>query len=186
MKKLSMEELHRVSAEEFHKQDKTPLIVILDNVRSMNNVGSIFRTCDGFAVEKLYLCGITACPPNKEIAKTALGATESVEWKHATESVDWEYAEDTATLVQRLKAEGVDVYALEQTDSSIMLDQFQPTAGKKTAIIAGNELFGVNDSVLPYCNGAIEIPQKGTKHSFNVSIATGIVIWHIFNILQKY
>ena len=177
MKKLSMEELHRVSAEEFHKQDKTPLIVILDNVRSMNNVGSIFRTCDGFAVEKLYLCGITACPPNKEIAKTALGATESV---------DWEYAEDTATLVQRLKAEGVDVYALEQTDSSIMLDQFQPTAGKKTAIIAGNELFGVNDSVLPYCNGAIEIPQKGTKHSFNLSIATGIVIWHIFNILQKY
>lgn len=177
MKKLSMEELHRVSAEEFHKQDKTPLIVILDNVRSMNNVGSIFRTCDGFAVEKLYLCGITACPPNKEIAKTALGATESV---------DWEYAEDTATLVQRLKAEGVEVYALEQTDSSIMLDQFRPTAGKKTAIIAGNELFGVDDNVLPHCDGAIEIPQKGTKHSFNVSIATGIVIWHIFNILQKY
>ena len=165
-----------MSAEEFHKQDKTPLIVILDNIRSMNNVGSIFRTCDGFAVEKLYLCGITACPPNKEIAKTALGATESV---------DWEYAEDTAALVQRLKAEGVEVYALEQTDSSIMLDQFQPSAGKKTAIIAGNELFGVDDNVLPYCDGAIEIPQRGTKHSFNVSIATGIVIWHIFNILQK-
>lgn len=176
MKKLSMEELHRVSTDEFHKQEKTPLIVILDNIRSMNNVGSIFRTCDGFAVEKLYLCGITACPPNKEISKTALGATESVEW---------EYAEDIVSLVRQLKEDGIEVFALEQTDASIMLDKFLPTAGKKTAVIAGNELFGVDDKVLPYCNGAIEIPQRGTKHSFNVSIATGIVIWHIFNILQK-
>ena len=176
-RKLLNIELGRISVEQYREAEPSGVEVILDNVRSMNNVGSIFRTCDGFAVEKLYLCGITACPPNKEIAKTALGATESV---------DWEYAEDTATLVQRLKAEGVEVYALEQTDSSIMLDQFRPTAGKKTAIIAGNELFGVDDSVLPFCDGAIEIPQKGTKHSFNVSIATGIVIWHIFNILQKY
>lgn len=176
MKKLSMEELHRVSTEEFHQQAKTPLIVILDNIRSMNNVGSIFRTCDGFAVEKIYLCGITACPPNKEISKTALGATESM---------DWEYVENTATLVEKLRNEGVDVYAVEQTDSSIMLQDFTPTPGKKTAIVAGNEVFGVDDSVLPFCNGAIEIPQKGVKHSFNVSIATGIVIWHIFNLLQK-
>lgn len=171
MKKLSMEELHRVSPEEFKKVKKIPLTVILDDIRSMNNIGSIFRTCDGLAVEQLYLCGITACPPNKEINKTALGATESVEWH---------YFEDVAEAVKQLQSTGYKVFMVEQTDQSIMLQDFQVPQGQKTAIILGNEVFGVSDKLLSIVDGAIEIPQFGTKHSFNVTIAAGMVMWEIF------
>ncbi|MDL2309041.1 RNA methyltransferase [Bacteroidales bacterium OttesenSCG-928-C03] len=175
MKKLSLEELNRVAVEEYKSQEKIPLIVVLDDIRSMNNVGSIFRTADAFVVEKIYLCGITATPPNKEITKTALGATESV---------DWEYAENVAELVRHLKKEGYKTFAVEQTSNPIFLDQYQPEKGDKLAIILGNEVFGVNDQLLPIVDGALEIPQFGTKHSLNVSIAGGIVIWELFKKLQ--
>lgn len=163
-----MEELNRISPEEFKAQTKVPVVVILDSIRSMNNVGSVFRTCDAFNVEKLYLCGITACPPNKEISKTALGATESVDWEH--------YA-DVVELVQKLKTEGYSIFVVEQVDESKMLDKFDFSAYEKIALIVGNEVFGVDDRLLPLCNEAIEIPQFGTKHSLNVTIAAGIVIW---------
>lgn len=176
MKKLSMDELNRVSTEEFKSQQKTPLVVVMDNVRSMYNVGSIFRTCDGFAVEKLLLCGITACPPHKEISKTALGATESVDWQHYTTTVE---------AVQELKTAGYDVYAVEQVDTSTSLQDFLPKSGQKMAIVLGNEVFGVDDEVLPLCDGAIEIPQVGTKHSFNVSVAGAITIWEIFKKIKN-
>ena len=170
MKKLSMSELARISPDEFKTTKKIPLIVILDNIRSMNNIGSIFRTCDAFVVEKLYLCGITATPPHKDIAKTALGATESV---------DWEYAENVVDLVKTLKQNNVKVYLVEQIDNAVLLNQFQFTE-EKMAIVLGNEVFGVTEALLPHCNGAIEIPQYGTKHSLNVTIAAGILIWEIF------
>ena len=175
MKKLSLSELNRISPEEFKQQSKIPLVVVLDNVRSMNNVGSIFRTADAFTVEKLYLCGITATPPHKEITKTALGATESVNWEHK---------EDVVELVKELQAKNYLVYMIEQTDSSIMLDNFTPDLSKKIAIVLGNEVFGVDDRLLPVVDGALEIPQYGTKHSLNVSIAGGIVIWEISRIFQ--
>ena len=162
-----MNELGRISSEEFKKTPKIPVIVILDNIRSMNNVGSIFRTSDAFAVEKLYLCGITATPPHKDIAKTALGATESV---------DWEYAENVVDLVHRLRNNNTKVYLIEQTDHSVFLNQFQ-FSEEKIAIVFGNEVFGVNEDLLPICDGAIEIPQHGTKHSLNVTIAAGVVLW---------
>lgn len=171
-----MDELNRVSTEEFKSQQKTPLVVVMDNVRSMYNVGSIFRTCDGFAVEKLLLCGITACPPHKEISKTALGATESVDWQHYNSTVE---------AVQELKTDGYDVYAVEQVDTSISLQDFVPKSGQKLAIVLGNEVFGVDDEVLPLCDGAIEIPQVGTKHSFNVSVAGAITIWEIFKKIKN-
>ena len=171
MKKLSMDELNRVSTEEFKAQEKIPLVVVMDNVRSMYNVGSVFRTCDAFSVERLLLCGITACPPHKEITKTALGATESVEWKH--------YG-TTTEAVAELKQLGYRVFAVEQVDTSVMLDRLEIPASEKTAIVLGNEVFGVDDEVLALCDGAIEIPQNGTKHSLNVSIAGGIVIWEFF------
>jgi len=170
MKKLSMNELNRVTPEQFKNQAKTPLIVILDNIRSMNNVGSIFRTCDAFAVEKLYLCGITAKPPHKDIAKTALGATESV---------DWEYVENVVGLVKRLKENNIKIFIIEQTDNSTFLQNFQFPEEKK-AIVLGNEVFGVTEELLAICDGVIEIPQHGTKHSLNVTIAAGIVIWEAF------
>ena len=163
-----MEELHRITPEQFKSQEKVPVVVILDSVRSMNNVGSVFRTCDAFKVEKLFLCGITACPPNKEISKTALGATESV---------DWEYVEDVVTLAERLKQEGYSVFMVEQVDESKMLNEFSFKEYEKVALIVGNEVFGVDDRLLPVCDAAIEIPQFGTKHSLNVTIAAGIVIW---------
>jgi tRNA G18 (ribose-2'-O)-methylase SpoU len=167
MKKLSMSELNRMTPEEFKRKSKIPVIVVLDNIRSMNNVGSIFRTCDAFAVEKLYLCGITATPPHKEISKTALGATESV---------DWEYAENVVDLTYQLKKDNIKVFLIEQTDSAVFLNRFIfPQV--KIAIVFGNEVFGVSEALLPICDGAIEIPQHGTKHSLNVTIAAGIVLW---------
>ena len=165
-----MTELNRITPEQFKNQAKIPLIVILDNIRSMNNIGSIFRTCDAFAVEKLYLCGITAKPPHKDISKTALGATESV---------DWEYVENVVELVQQLQHNHTKVYLIEQTDNSTFLQHFQ-FPEEKIAIVLGNEVFGVTEGLLSICDGAIEIPQHGTKHSLNVTVAAGILIWKVF------
>ena len=168
MKKLSMDELGRVTPEEFKKQEKAPIVLVLDNIRSMHNVGSAFRTCDAFNIEKLYLCGITATPPQKEISKTALGATESVEW---------EYVEHVVELAKRLKSESYSILLVEQTDSSIMLQDFDFAQYGKIALFVGNEVFGISDELLPLCDAAIEIPQFGTKHSLNVAVATGISLW---------
>ena len=176
MKKRSLTELNRITTEEFKEKEKIPLVVILDNIRSMNNTGSVFRTADAFALEKIYLCGITATPPHKEITKTALGATESVKW---------EYREDALLLIEELQRDGYLVYVVEQTDTPTLLHQFFPDKSKKIAIILGNEVFGVDDRLLPIVDGAIEIPQYGTKHSLNVSIAAGIVIWDLFQKLEK-
>lgn len=177
MKKLSMDELNRVSTEEYKQQAKIPLVVVMDNIRSMNNVGSVFRTCDAFSVEELLLCGITAQPPQKEITKTALGATESVAWR---------YFSTTVEAAKELKSNGYRIFAVEQIDTSISLEEFTTAENEKIAIILGNEVFGVDDEVLPYCDGAIEIPQTGTKHSLNVSIAGGIVIWELFKKLNNF
>ena len=163
-----MDELGRVTADEFKQQAKNPIVLVLDNIRSMHNVGSAFRTCDAFNVEKLYLCGITATPPQKEISKTALGATESV---------DWEYKERVSELAKELKSAGYAILLVEQTDNSIMLQNFDFAQYEKIALFVGNEVFGISDELLPLSDSAIEIPQFGTKHSLNVSVATGIVLW---------
>lgn len=175
MRKLTNSELERLEIEEFKKAVKTPLIVVLDNVRSLNNIGSVFRTCDAFLIEKIFLCGITATPPNKEIHKTALGATESV---------DWEYAESTLSVVERLKSEGVRIISIEQTEKAVMLNDFQPEPAVKYAIIFGNEVKGVEQEVVSASDGVIEIPQYGTKHSLNVSVSVGIVIWDLWKKIQ--
>lgn len=171
MKKLSIDELGRVSEEEYHRQRKIPLVIVLDNIRSMHNVGSIFRTCDAFAVEKIFLCGITATPPHKEIEKTALGATNTVQWEYVVDKLD---------LMAQLKRNGYQIFAVEQTDSSQQLTHFSFLHDIKYAVIVGNEVFGVDEQLLPYCDGAIEIPQIGVKHSLNVSVASAIVIWEVF------
>ncbi|GJQ06292.1 RNA methyltransferase [Capnocytophaga cynodegmi] len=176
MRKLANSELQRLEIEEFKKATKTPLIVILDNVRSLNNIGSVFRTCDAFLIEKIFLCGITATPPNKEIHKTALGATESV---------DWEYVESTISVVERLKSEGIRVISVEQTEKSIMLNDFQPNSATKYAVIFGNEVKGVEQEVVSASDGVIEIPQYGTKHSLNISVSAGIVIWDLWKKLNQ-
>ncbi|MEZ7945387.1 MAG: RNA methyltransferase [Flavobacteriaceae bacterium] len=171
MRKLRNNELGRISVSTFKKTTKTPIIVVLDNIRSLNNVGSVFRTSDAFLIEKIYLCGITATPPHREIHKTALGATESV---------DWEYKEDTLALVNELKAQGVLVAAIEQVENSVMLDEFSLDATKKIAIVLGNEVKGVQQEVVSAADYCIEIPQKGTKHSLNISVSCGVVLWDLF------
>ncbi|RDC64565.1 RNA methyltransferase [Adhaeribacter pallidiroseus] len=168
MRKLKMEELNRVSVEEFKEQEKLPVVLVLDNVRSLHNVGSTFRTADAFAVSKIYLCGITGTPPHKEINKTALGATDSVNWEHFT---------STAELVEQLKVENNQIIAIEQADRSVSLTDFNPTAGQKYALVFGNEVFGVEDEVMQLADTVIEIPQFGTKHSLNISVAVGVVVW---------
>lgn len=173
--KLSMEQLGRMSVDEFKSSEKSPLIIIADNVRSMHNVGSIFRTSDAFLVEKIYLCGITPTPPHREIQKTALGATESV---------DWQYAENTLEVVNQLKKEGWTILALEQTTNSVMLDELKVEKGEKIAIVLGNEVEGVNQEVINLCHKAVEIPQFGTKHSFNVSVSCGIMLWQVYLCLK--
>lgn len=173
--KLSMEQLGRISVDEYKSSEKSPLIIIADNVRSMHNVGSIFRTSDAFLVEKIYLCGITPTPPHREIQKTALGATESV---------DWQYAESTIEVVNQLKKEGWTILALEQTTNSVMLDELKVEKGEKIAIVLGNEVDGVNQEVINLCNKAVEIPQFGTKHSFNVSVSCGIMLWQVYLCLK--
>lgn len=171
MKKLKTDELNRVGVEEFKEQEKLPVIVVLDNVRSMHNIGSVFRTADGFAIEKLYLCGITAQPPHREIEKTALGATQSVAWKHF---------ETTLDAVDSLRNDGYEIIAIEQASGSTMLNTFQPDTQKKYALIFGNEVNGVSDEVMTQIDECIEIPQFGTKHSFNIVISAGIVLWDFF------
>ena len=171
MRKLRNNELGRISVSTFKKTPKTPIIVVLDNIRSFNNIGSVFRTSDAFLVEKIYLCGITAKPPHRDIHKTALGATESV---------DWEYKKDTRTLVNDLKNQGVKVAAIEQVENSIMLDKFVPEPNKKIAIIFGNEVKGVQQEVVSESDYCIEIPQIGTKHSLNISVSCGVVLWDLY------
>lgn len=164
--------MNRLTPEEFKESRKLPLVVVLDHIRSLNNVGSVFRTSDAFRVESIYLCGITACPPNAEIHKTALGAEETVDWK---------YFNDTLEAVENLKKDGYTVCAIEQVEGSVMLDKLQLDKDKKYAIVMGNEVKGVQQSVVDKCDMCIEIPQYGTKHSLNVSVTTGIVIWEFFN-----
>ncbi len=171
MRKLSVDEMKRVDAAQFKKLEKTPMIVVLDNIRSMNNVGSFFRTADAFRIEQLHLCGITACPPHREITKTALGSTESVDWRYFPSILD---------SVRWLKENGYKVYAVEQVDTPIYLHEFEWNLSEKIAIIMGNEVFGVSDEVLPLCEGALEIPQIGTKHSLNVSVSAGMAMWHLY------
>jgi len=171
MRKLKLDELNRVSVDEFKEQEKLPVAVVLDNVRSMHNVGSIFRTSDGFAVEQVILCGITGQPPHREIEKTALGATQSIDWK---------YFPDTLQAIQKLRDNGYQIIAVEQAENSLMLHQFEPQAGKKYALIFGNEVNGVSDEVMKQIDTCIEIPQFGTKHSFNIVVSAGIVLWDIF------
>ncbi len=171
MRKLKNSELGRISVEKFKQTKKTPLIVILDNVRSLHNIGAIFRTSDAFLIEKIYLCGITAIPPHKEIHKTALGATESV---------DWEYVEDTLALINRLKEEKVKILAIEQAENSTMLDTFIPIENQKYAVVFGNEVKGVQQEVVSASDICIEIPQLGTKHSLNIAVSCGVVLWDLF------
>lgn len=169
-KKLSMDELNRINVEEFKQSSKLSVVVILDNVRSMNNIGSVFRTCDAFRIEKICLCGITAQPPHKDIEKTALGATQSV---------DWRYYDSTSEAVGELKDNNYSVFAVEQTEGSIFLDTFEVENYPKIALVFGNEVLGVEQEVINKCNGCIEIPQFGTKHSLNISVSAGIVLWEI-------
>ena len=171
MRKLKNEELIRKTVSDFKQAEKTPLILILDNIRSLNNIGSVFRTADAFLIEKIYLCGITATPPHKDIHKTALGATENVAW---------EYVENTLDVVQKLQNEKVSVWAIEQTEKAVLLDVFQPKKNSKHAFILGNEVRGVAQEVVNACGQAREIPQFGTKHSLNISVATGVVVWDYF------
>jgi|SRR6218665_905113 len=171
MRKLENKELDRKSVEDFKEAEKTPLIIVLDDIRSLHNIGSVFRTSDAFLIEKIYLCGITAIPPNKEIHKTALGATETVAW---------EYQKDVLEVIQSLKNENVSVFAIEQVENSIFLQDFKVEKDKKYALVFGNEVFGVSQKAIEICDGTIEIPQLGTKHSLNISVSMGIVVWDLF------
>ena len=170
MRKLANEELHRLSIQAYKEAEKIPVIVILDNVRSLNNVGSVFRTADAFRIEKIYLCGITACPPHKEIHKTALGATESVAW---------EYAPDVCALLADLHSQQIQTIAIEQIEGATSLERFAPEKGVRYALIFGNEVDGVQQEAVSLSNHAIEIPQYGTKHSLNIAVSVGIVLWEI-------
>lgn len=170
-RKLSMEELSRPSVEEFKSAEKFPVVVVLDNVRSLHNVGSVFRTCDAFRVSALYLTGITGIPPHREIHKAALGATESVPWK---------YAESTQELLHQLKADGFEILVIEQTTNSIALQNFSVNLQKKYCLVFGNEVEGVSNEAIVLSHATLEIPQSGTKHSLNISVCAGIVLWHLY------
>lgn len=176
MRKLKNEELGRLDVKEFKSTDKIPVCIVLDNIRSLNNIGSVFRTSDAFLVEKIYLCGITAKPPHKDIHKTALGATESVAW---------EYVEDIMGLIQVLKTQGYRNLAIEQAEGARMLNDFRPNLKERYALIFGNEVKGVQQKVVDVCNSVIEIPQFGTKHSLNIAVSAGVVIWDFWSKLQK-
>jgi tRNA G18 (ribose-2'-O)-methylase SpoU len=169
MRKLANEELNRLEVDEFKKVKKNPIVLVLDNVRSMNNVGSAFRTGDAFLIEKIYLCGITAQPPHREINKTALGATDTVEWKHF---------ENTLDAVEDLKKAGYQVLSVEQAENSLSLENFTPKSDEKYAFIFGNEVYGVEQEVVDKSDHCLEIPQFGTKHSLNISVSIGVVLWH--------
>ncbi len=176
MRKLKITELNRMSVEEFKESDKLPLIVVLDDIRSLHNVGSVFRSSDAFRVEAIYLCGITAVPPQPEIHKTALGAEDTV---------DWRYFKDTLDAVKELKEKGYTVYSIEQVEGSTLLNELTLETGKKYAVIMGNEVKGVKQEVVNASDGCIEIPQFGTKHSLNVSVTAGIVVWEFARLLMK-
>jgi tRNA G18 (ribose-2'-O)-methylase SpoU len=171
MRKLENSELERKSIEDFKKSEKTPLILVLDDIRSLHNIGSVFRTADAFLIEKIILCGITATPPNKEIHKTALGATETVTWEHH---------ENVLEVIADLKKENIMTLAIEQVESSIFLQDFRVDKAQKYALIFGNEVYGVAQEAVALCDGCIEIPQLGTKHSLNISVSAGIVVWDLF------
>ncbi|HBL74805.1 MAG: RNA methyltransferase [Bacteroidetes bacterium GWF2_42_66] len=175
MRKLRNNELGRLTADQYRQVEKTAIAVVLDNVRSCNNTGSVFRTSDALLIEKLYLCGITATPPNAEIHKTALDAEKTVEW---------EYFAETSDAVEKLKAAGYKVFAIEQVENSILLPDFDPGKYEKIALVFGNEVKGVQQKVVNNCDGSIEIPQFGTKHSFNISVSAGIVLWDLFSKLK--
>lgn len=177
MRKLTMAELHRISAQTFKSMPKMPVVIVLDNIRSQHNVGSVFRTADAFRLQGIHLCGITATPPNREIHRTALGATESVAW---------EYFPATELSIQSLKQKGYQILALEQTDCSISLEKYTPPVNKSLALIFGNEVHGVDESMLALVDTSLEIPQFGTKHSFNVSVSVGIVIWDFMVKLKNF
>lgn len=176
MKKLILDELNRKNVKEFKLATKTPIIVVLDDVRSLHNIGSFFRTSDAFLIEKIYLCGITATPPNKEIHKTALGATDTV---------TWEYVKEITELLTRLKEENVKIVSVEQVENSILLNDFEVQLNEKYALFFGNEVKGVSQKVIDASDFVVEIPQLGTKHSLNVSVSGGIVIWDVFRKLQS-
>jgi tRNA G18 (ribose-2'-O)-methylase SpoU len=172
MRKLKNSELDRLSIDDFKSSKKTPLIVVLDNIRSLNNIGSVFRTCDAFLVEKIYLCGITAKPPHKDIHKTALGSTDSVAW---------EYVETTMDVIDKLKANNVKICSIEQAENATLLNDFKPKENTTYAIVFGNEVKGVSQEVVSNSDLVIEIPQFGTKHSLNISVSAGVVIWDVFS-----
>jgi len=174
MRKLKNEELNRISIEEYKQSEKTPFVVVMDNIRSMNNIGSVFRTGDGLRIEKILLCGITAKPPHKDIYKTALGATDSV---------DWEYFKSTGEAISKLKSLNYTIVSIEQAENSTMLPDFKIEDGKKYAFVFGNEVKGVLQDVVDVSDYCVEIPQYGTKHSFNISVCAGIVLWDVF---QKF
>ena len=171
-RKLKLQELGRITVEEYKEAEKTPIIIVLDNIRSLNNIGTVFRSSDAFRIEKIYLCGITAQPPHRDIHKTALGSTESVAW---------EYVEDTVELVEKLKVDNVITLSIEQAENSVKLDEFTPIKNQKYAIIMGNEVDGVQQSVINVTDHVLEIPQIGTKHSLNISVCTGVVLWDLFS-----
>ena len=171
MRKLENKELERKSVTAFKEANKTRIILILDDIRSLHNIGSVFRTADAFLIEKIYLCGITAVPPNKEIHKTALGATETV---------SWEYQKEVTDVITGLQKNGVSIFAIEQVENAVYLQNFKIDKNKKYGLVFGNEVFGVSQKAIELCDGTIEIPQQGTKHSLNISVSTGIVVWDLF------
>ncbi len=175
MRKLKNNELNRLSIDEFKSSEKTPIIVVLDNIRSLNNIGSVFRTSDAFRIEKIFLCGITATPPHKDIHKTALGATDSV---------DWEYAENTLAVLKDLKSKEITTIAIEQAENSMKLNQFSPSPRGRYAVVFGNEVKAVPQDVVNCCDMVLEIPQIGTKHSLNISVSCGVVLWDIFQKIE--
>lgn len=175
-RKLKNRELPRLTINQFKDSEKTPLVIILDNIRSLHNVGSVFRTADAFLIEKIYLCGITACPPHKDITKTALGATENV---------SWEFYEDPKEVVLQLKNKGYQVFAIEQTENSSSLLHKKIAPKTPIAVVFGNEVKGVQQEVIALCDDVLEIPQYGTKHSLNISVSVGIVIWDLFKQLKS-
>jgi tRNA G18 (ribose-2'-O)-methylase SpoU len=175
MRKLANEELNRLSVQAFKEAEKIPVVVVLDNVRSLNNIGSVFRTSDAFMVERILLCGITATPPHKDIHKTALGATESV---------DWQYYPETAEAIEELKKSNYLVVAVEQTEGSVSLDRFQVRAGRSYAFVLGHEVRGVSQEIVDLADACLDIPQFGTKHSLNISVCAGMVIWEVFKQLK--
>lgn len=175
-RKLKNSELNRKSISDFKEAKKTPIIIILDSIRSLNNVGSVFRTADAFLVEKIYLCGITATPPHRDIQKTALGAQDSVEW---------EYIEDAISLSRKLRKDGVKICAIEQAEDAVMLNDFSPEKDVVYALVFGNEVKGVQQEIVTMSDVVVEIPQLGTKHSLNISVSTGVVVWDLFSKIEK-